>query len=611
MQVAGVPEAVGAVAGLRAALDRFVAADLSVLSADELLSVMGEVEAVGCQLPAVWHRMLAGVQRVALPRELGAKNWKQVLALRLRISTGEAHRRLVAAAVLGPRTAVGGEALAPEFPALAAAQAHGAVNAEHVAVVRDAVVEVRARVDAVTAAQVELELVRTALTVGPKELAGVAARRLAQLDQDGPERDERERVRSRGVRTGRQRRNGNTPIAVEAAPALATSLGAFFAKFAAPGMCNPDDLQPCVSGTPSRAQIDGDHRTHQQRQHDALEVMARIALSSDLGRLHGLPVSVIVKTTLAELQAMAGVAVAGDGTRMSIAEVIRLGAHAHWSLAVFDGAGGSALDLFRTRRVASAEQRLMLIARDWGCTKPGCPAGPYDCQVHHAVADWRDEGNTNVDENALACGPDNRLVGPGPDRWRTDVIGGVAHWYPPAGLDTGQATVNYLHRPELIPVPEENAPLPWDTPPRDDAAHDPDPDPDPDPEPEPGSGCGVWDPDAPPFPAVPVTPTPVVPDDGFLAAWMVATRDDPRPVRTFAEARRARRLTLLGIDTGVEIDNDADPDAEDTGSDREPHETRDDTEPPAHAHDHDDDDDVILIPPPPDWFDYWDFEAAS
>ena len=48
-----------------------------------------------------------------------------------------------------------------------------------------------------------------------------------------------------------------------------------FAKYAAPGMCNPDDPQPCSSGTPTQAQIDNDHRTLAQRQHDALIVIGR------------------------------------------------------------------------------------------------------------------------------------------------------------------------------------------------------------------------------------------------------------------------------------------------------------------------------------------------
>ena len=52
----------------------------------------------------------------------------------------------------------------------------------------------------------------------------------------------------------------------------------------------------------------------------------------------------------------------------------------------------------------------MLIARDGGCTKPCCAVPAYGAQVHHALRDWADGGNTNVNEMTLACGPDNRLV---------------------------------------------------------------------------------------------------------------------------------------------------------------------------------------------------------
>ena len=232
-----------------------------------------------------------------------------------------------------------------------------------------------------------------------------------------------------------------------------------FAKYAAPGMCNPDDPQPCTSGTPSQAQIDNDHRSLAQRQHDALIAVGRIALmSGELGQLNGLPVSIIIRTTLQDLESRAGVGVTGGGTVMPIAEVIRLAGHANHYLAVFDKATGSALDLFRARRVASPAQRIMLIGRDGGCTKPCCTVGPYGGQVHHAAKDWADGGNTNVDELGLACGPDNRMVGDG--GWTTTINGrGEVEWTPPPQLDTGQARVNYYHRPErLLRPPDDDEP---------------------------------------------------------------------------------------------------------------------------------------------------------
>jgi hypothetical protein len=48
------------------------------------------------------------------------------------------------------------------------------------------------------------------------------------------------------------------------------TLDAVLAKWAGPGMCNPDDQAPCVDGTPSQDHIDSDLRTRGQRNHDAL-----------------------------------------------------------------------------------------------------------------------------------------------------------------------------------------------------------------------------------------------------------------------------------------------------------------------------------------------------
>src|SRR5690242_7274576 len=204
-------------------------------------------------------------------------------------------------------------------------------------------------------------------------------------------------------------------------------------------MLNPDDANPCVSGTPTQAQIDNDHRSLAQRQHDALIAVARSVLQSgELGQHNGLPTSIIIRTTLQDLESRAGVGVSGGGTIIPITDVIRMAAHANHYLAVFDKATGSALDLFRAKRVATPAQRIMLIARDGGCTKPCCTVGAYGAQVHHAATDWADGGRTNVDELGLACGPDNRMVGP--DGWTTRINErGDVEWAPPPALDTGQS----------------------------------------------------------------------------------------------------------------------------------------------------------------------------
>jgi hypothetical protein len=45
---------------------------------------------------------------------------------------------------------------------------------------------------------------------------------------------------------------------------------AIFAKWAAPGMCNPAGQHPTVAGEPSQDVIDADARSAAQRNHDAL-----------------------------------------------------------------------------------------------------------------------------------------------------------------------------------------------------------------------------------------------------------------------------------------------------------------------------------------------------
>jgi hypothetical protein len=381
-----------------------------------------------------------------------------VLAIRWRISASEAGRRLEEAAVLGPRRALTGEPLEPVLPYTSAAQAHGAINREHVKVIRDAMNGIPSAIDAATRTQIESDLVRTAIGVGPKSLKDTADRTLFLLDQDGPEPDDTERARRRGVSMAPQQRGGNSQINGNLTPEARAICEAIWAKWAAPGMCNPDDEHPCVSGTPSQAQIDGDRRTLAQRQHDALiAVGLNVLESGELGQHNGLPTSIIIRTTLQDLESRAGVGVTGGGTVLPISTVIRFASHANHYLAVFDGATGSALDLFRTRRVASAAQRIMLIARDGGCTKPCCPVPPYGTQVHHAARDWADDGQTNVDELGLACGPDNRMVGPGGWVTRMNARHEV-EWIPPENLDTGQARVNYYHRPEQLLRPPDDHP---------------------------------------------------------------------------------------------------------------------------------------------------------
>ena len=109
-----------------------------------------------------------------------------------------------------------------------------------------------------------------------------------------------------------------------------------------------------------------------------------------------------ISTTPQELESGRGHTVTGGGGLVPMSEVIRQAATAHHYLAVFDRHTGEALYLGRSRRLASAAQRIVLYAKNRGCTFPGCNAPAYHSQVHHATADWIDGGQTNITDESLA-----------------------------------------------------------------------------------------------------------------------------------------------------------------------------------------------------------------
>lgn len=193
-----------------------------------------------------------------------------------------------------------------------------------------------------------------------------------------------------------------------------------------------------------------DSRTAAQRNHDALKAVIRNALmSKELGQHNGLPVTVVVSTTLAELQAAAGIARTSVGTKMPIRDLIRLAAHAHHYLIVYREHTAEPLYLARSKRLASKAQRLVMISRDRGCTMPNCPVNGAGCQGMHAEQDWSAGGQTDITGLGLGCGADNQLAFD--TGWTTSVgPDGRVHWHPPPLLDTGQDTLNHYHHPEEL-----------------------------------------------------------------------------------------------------------------------------------------------------------------
>lgn len=435
------PEIVAAFDALDAAMAKVGELDFEEYEPAVRLRALQRLETARRQQAVPGHDIIAGLAKEDRAAIGGPVH--KVIADWLRISCGEARRRLRDAKQLTPRVTLTGETLPPELPATAQAWRAGRLDEQHLRVIQTFIRELPEAIAPDTVERAERFLAEQATQLRPDQLEKVANRFAITINPDGKFSDA-DRARQRGFSWGAQRRDGMSMGKLIASPELRANLDSWFARFAAPGMCNPDDPTPCVAADPPDDVTD--LRSHPQRQHDALNALVRGQLGDPkLGVHHGLPVTVIVSTTLQELTAGAGHAVTAGGTLLPMRDLIRMASHAYHYLVVFDEHQSRPLYLGRSRRIASPDQRVVLHARDRGCTRPNCDVSGYWSEVHH-VDSWARGGKTDIDNLTLACKPDNDLAENG---WQTRKLSnGDTQWIPPPQLDHGQPRTNGYHHPE-------------------------------------------------------------------------------------------------------------------------------------------------------------------
>ena len=419
------------------------AADLDSLGTADRFEILEHLETSRRRQVAISYELTAGLEQSVgcPPVHVGLSDW-------LRITRSEARRRLRDAEQLKPRTTLTGLPLPPKLSATAAAWRDGVMDGEHLRVIQSFIRDLPLDADPRQVEKAEALLAEKAAEVRPDQLQKLADRLALIINPDGKFSDLDRAARRGFTWSGAQRPDGMSTGKLVANPELRSMLDAWFAKFAAPGMCNPEDKSPVTSGEPTQDVVDRDLRGHGQRQHDALIALLRGQLGDPkLGQHRGLPVTVIVSTTLEQLQRGAGHAVTGGGTLLPIPDLIRMASHAWHYLCVFDEHSERALYLGRTKRIASADQRIALHAKERGCTAPGCDVPGYRTEVHH-IEEWNDGGSTDIDKLTFACRPDHLLIQPAgwQTRKRKD---GRTEWLPPPHLPF-PPRVNDFHHPERL-----------------------------------------------------------------------------------------------------------------------------------------------------------------
>jgi hypothetical protein len=406
----------GAADALRSVVDGLLSTELAALPGVEVTALLTDLEVQRRRLEAVDQRLVAEAAERGLAGEYGRTSTADLLVALLRVSPAEARARVVRAQDLGPRRALSGEPLAALLPVAAAAVRTGEISAAHVAVITDCLERIPAPIAHEVTPVAERMLVEAARHEHPRQLAKTAALLLARVDPDGAEPRDGELERRRDFSLVKRADGSSVPRGFWT-PEVTAMWEAILDSLAAP--------VPADDGMP-------DDRSAGQRRHDAMaDAAMRLLRSGSLPASGGTPVTVLARTSIPELTTGIGVAITGHGNALSIQQLLDMACEAEVIPVVFNEAGGI-LAYGRGRRLASRGQRLALVARDGGCSFPGCDRPAAWTEVHH-VHGWINGGGTDTDNMCLLCRYHHREFAK--RGWDIVMHDGVPHRLPPPWID--------------------------------------------------------------------------------------------------------------------------------------------------------------------------------
>jgi len=377
-------------------LDTMESGGLEQLDAAEKISWWQRFETFRNQLPLIDHSLIADAEATDLAKTYCSSTLTQFLMRTFQLSHGEAASRVRAAAAVGPRMSMLGEQLEPLLPKLAAVQRDGAVTAEQLQIVERAMHKLcRVGLDPHDVETAEQLLTNYAPLLGPTDLHRYALQVVNAADPDGPEPVDDQLQQDRRHLELKQRRDGMWHLQGRLTTTLGAQLNAILDPLARHRSSSIEDQDGNTTQIP-------DPRSSGQRLHDALdEACGRLLKTKDQPVTGGIPASVIITVQLEDLLAKAGLAETNDGTMLTADQLLRIADEAEiWPTII--NHNNVPLALGRTQRLASRGQTMALIARDAGCSFPGCTHPPSWSDRHH-IKDWICGGNTDLDNLTLLC----------------------------------------------------------------------------------------------------------------------------------------------------------------------------------------------------------------
>jgi hypothetical protein len=404
----------------------------------------------------------------------GYRNAAEFLRARLRISIGEARRRLALAPDVLLQAGRAGQEIPARREVLAEALSSALVPSRSATIISTALEKVRQLTDDDTITRMEHALSATAIESDPDFVTKMAKRWTDRIDQDGPEPTEEVLRQHQGAFLRRRRRHGLHHIEIfataEQYETLATAMNTatnprLSGHYGEPGTA-PDGSTSRDDGTGtalhpgpehSSGGPDLDRRTRAQKLLNGL--IGACALAMTTGKLPSngglrpqLTVTIDERDLFERLndhQRLNNHQRLSTGTATFLGPVhpntIRKIACDADIIPVLLGSESRVLDIGRTTRIFPPHIRKAITARDQGCAFPDCTMPAPWCEAHH-ITYWAHGGTTSTDNGTLLCSHHHHLIHK--ENWTINTTTGVPWFTPPPHIDPKQTPRrNHHHTP--------------------------------------------------------------------------------------------------------------------------------------------------------------------
>ncbi|PZS18694.1 MAG: HNH endonuclease [Pseudonocardiales bacterium] len=384
-----------------------------------ITQTLRDVEKLSRRTHAVMLELVAEADSRGIAVGQGFASTQRLLAGMLQLSAADARTRVQHAAMVGTRRTITGQALAPQLPATAAALAAGQIGTGQLRVITETIAALPASIPQPARDRAEADLVGYARDFDPRRLRIIAHRLVANLDPDGPAPSDQPSPGTpvRGELWLRDRRDDRLGLEGWLDAEHGTLVRALIEQLAA--------RHPSTDALPDT------HTVAERHANALIELCDRARGTDEFPTTAGEPPHLTVTIDWDALRTALGTATLDYRQLINAGDARRLACDCKL-IPVVLGSDSEPLDVGRAMRTVPLGIRRALIARDRGCSFPGCNRPPGLCAAHH-VRHWIDLGATTVGNCCLLCPAHHQQVHL--QGWDITIHGGRVEFRPPEIID--------------------------------------------------------------------------------------------------------------------------------------------------------------------------------